>query len=88
MYLCSACSFRVGQHKELVPFLGGKGGKEEDDSVAGLMRFLILHFPPVCNKLLPEGRGRVCMACAVFQVQAVSHVTALCCFHVIVLAIT
>ena len=33
----------------------GKTGKDDDDSVSGLMRFLIAHFAPVVNKLLPEG---------------------------------
>ena len=26
----------------------------ENDCVAGLQRFLYCHFPPVCNKIVPE----------------------------------
>ena len=48
-----------------MPFLGGKGSKDDDDSVAGLMRFFILHFPAVCNKLLPEG-GLALLLCLFF----------------------
>ena len=41
--------------EELVQHLSGKAhNKEDDDSVSGLMRFLIAHWPPVVNKLLPE----------------------------------
>eukprot|EP00973_Karenia_brevis_P001231 168334-Karenia_brevis.AAC.1 len=41
--------------EELVPVLTGKTGREDDDSVGGLMRFLIAHWSPVVNRLLPEG---------------------------------
>ena len=44
--------------EELVPYLQpkpGKDGNDEDDSVAGLARFFIAHFPAVTNKLLPAG---------------------------------
>lgn len=41
--------------EELVGLMVGGTGKEDDDSVSGLMRFLIAHFPAVVNKLLPEG---------------------------------
>ena len=41
--------------QELVPLFMAKSNKEEDDSVSGLMRFLIAHFAPVYGKLMPEG---------------------------------
>ena len=42
--------------EELLPFFHGKAGsKEDEDTVYGLMRFFIVHFPPVINKLLPAG---------------------------------
>ena len=41
--------------EELIPHFQTKVGKDDDDSVAGLMRFFIAHFPAVVNKLLPEG---------------------------------
>ena len=42
--------------EELLPFFHGKAGsKEDEDTVSGLMRFFIVHFPPVINKLLPAG---------------------------------
>ena len=44
--------------EELVPYLQpkpGKDGNDEDDSVAGLARFFIAHFPAVTYKLLPAG---------------------------------
>lgn len=41
--------------EELIPhFHGRAGAKDDEDSVSGLMRFLIVHFPPVVNKLLPD----------------------------------
>ena len=55
-----------------MPFLGGKGSKDDDDSVAGLMRFLLLHFPVVCNKLLPEG-GVAFLSCLFSCVLTVGH---------------
>ena len=56
-----------------MPFLGGKGGKDDDDSVAGLMRFLILRFQAVCNKLLPEG-GLALLLCLFFCLLTAGHI--------------
>ena len=41
--------------EELVSCLQVKPGKDDDDSVGGLARFFIAHFPVVTNKLLPKG---------------------------------
>ena len=42
--------------EELVQLFSGKSAnKEDDDTVSGLMRFLIAHWPPVVNKVLPDG---------------------------------
>ena len=64
-FLVHSCCFSCLSCKlqELVPFLGGRGNKDDEDGVAGLMRFLILHFPAVCNKLLPEGRPASFLFC-------------------------
>lgn len=51
---CRFASASVKTLKELVPFLAPKSNKDDEDSVAGLMRFLIAHFPATCNRLLPE----------------------------------
>ena len=41
--------------EELGGCLHAKSGKDDDDTVAGLARFFIAHFPAVTNKLLPAG---------------------------------
>ena len=43
--------------EELEGTLRPKAGKDDDDSVAGLARFFIAHFPARINKLLPAGCG-------------------------------